>query len=154
MAPIHRLEQGCAEIKGPLLAILPFLHALGSHETLSLLFIQNNLNALDGGLVIRNQQILKRIDAALGLFQFRDTRGGYSASRIAEPTRSRVIAATPPVPPPSTQDVSVWLLYAGDGERVALERPVYGDVLAGAGNDLVLIGDFVDFPVFGHQDCR
>jgi hypothetical protein len=73
MAPIHRLEQGCAEIKGPLLAILPFLHALGSHETLSLLFIQNNLNALDGGLVIRNQQILKRIDAALGLFQFRDT---------------------------------------------------------------------------------
>ena len=96
MAPIHQWGQEYVETEVPLSAIPPFLHALGAHETFALLFIQNNLNALDGCLVFRNQQIFERVDAALGLFQFR----GYPPHRTADlgPRTEDLACFDPPGP--------------------------------------------------------
>ena len=56
------------------------LHALGSQKTFALLFVQNNLDALDGRPIFRNQQILKRVDAALGSLKLR----GHSPNGTAD----------------------------------------------------------------------
>src|SRR5579862_9954001 len=46
------------------------------------------------------------------------------------------------------------LLYAVDGERIALQLAHHRNVHSGAGDDFVLIGDFVDLCILGDQDGR
>ena len=39
-----------------------------------------------------------------------------------------------------------------DGERIVLQVGSHGDIFAGMGHDLILIGDLVNLPIRSHQD--